>query len=259
MDSGGLWTENMDWNMMPGLFTWMPGLPTMIVRPLVWEKGCKEPCTQWEPTQESKDFQLGVALVICYSKFQDLPENKLRDQMTVSMTLAYIPEHWPLASFQESSYVINTAQKHGDPQGMISLTRVHKKAPFLPDISYWEDGLHMTITPLIPPDEEGLGLCGLPTDFIVGAFHCKSQGSGKNKKLTYQVPPAFQKALPNDLLTLTSFSGKTWGSTGSGPDLHVVEMAPLDTFMKLHATNGILVLPLPYVLLAHGCSRALWT
>ena len=35
MDSGGLQAENMDWNMTPGLFTRMPGLPTMIVRPLV--------------------------------------------------------------------------------------------------------------------------------------------------------------------------------------------------------------------------------
>ena len=113
--------------------------------------------------------------------------------MTVSMTLAYVPEHWPLASFQESPYVINTAQKHGDPQGMISLTQVHKKAPFLPDISYREDGLHMTITLLIPPNKKGLGLCGPPEDFAVGAFYCKSQASGKNKKLTYWAPPAFRK------------------------------------------------------------------
>ena len=42
--------------------------------------------------------------------------------MVVSMTLAYVPEHWQLASFQESSYLINTARDHGDPQGMISLT-----------------------------------------------------------------------------------------------------------------------------------------
>ena len=163
--------------------------------------------------------------------------------MAVSVTLAYVLEHWQLASFQESSYIINTAREHGDPQGMISLTRVHKKAPFLPDISYWEHGLHMTITPLIPPDEEGLGLCGPPQDFAVRAFHCKSQGSGKNKKLTYQAPPAFRKAPPSDLLALTGFNGKTLGSTGSGPDLHIVQMAPLDTFMKPHATNGVQVLP----------------
>ena len=78
MDPGGLWAEGMNWNMMPGLFARMPGLPTLIVRPLVWEKWCKEPCTQWEPTQESRDFRPGVALVICYSKFQDLPEDRLQ-------------------------------------------------------------------------------------------------------------------------------------------------------------------------------------
>ena len=38
MDSGGLWAEGMNWNMTPRLFARMPGLPTMIVRPLVWEK-----------------------------------------------------------------------------------------------------------------------------------------------------------------------------------------------------------------------------
>ena len=104
----------------------------------------------------------------------------------VPMTLAYVLEHWQLASFQESSYVINTAREHGDLQGMISLSQVHKKAPFLLDISYWEYGLHMTIAPLIPPDEEGLSLCGPPQDFAVRAFHCKSQGSGKSKKLTFR-------------------------------------------------------------------------
>ena len=139
--------------------------------------------------------------------------------------------------------MINTAQEHGDPQGMISLTRVHKKASFLPDISYREHGLHMTIALLIPPDEEGLGLCSPPQDFAIGAFHCKSQGSGKSKKLTFQAPPAFQKALPGELLTLTGYNGKTWGGTGLAPEQHKVQMAPLDTFMKLHATNSVPALP----------------
>ena len=159
------------------------------------------------------------------------------------MTLTYVPEHWQLASFQESSYVVNTAREHGDPQGMISLTQVHKKAPFFQDISYREHGLHMMIAPLIPPDEEGLGLCGPPQDFAIGAFHCKSQGSGKSKKLTFRAPPAFRKAPPGELLTLTGCNGKTWGGTGSAPDQHKVQMAPLDIFVKLHATNSIPALP----------------
>ena len=161
----------------------------------------------------------------------------------VSLTLAYVLEHWQLPSFQESSYVINTAREHGDPQGVISLTWVNKEAPFLPDIGYREHGLHMTIALLVPPDEEGLGFCGPPQDFAIGAFHCKSQGSGKSKKLTFWAPPAFWKASPGELLTLTGYNGKTWGGTSSAPEQHKVQMAPLDSFMKLHATNGILVLP----------------
>ena len=139
------------------------------------------------------------------------------------MTLAHIPENWQLTSFQESSYVINTARDHGDPLGMISLTQVHKKAPFLLDVSYQEYTQHMTIAPLIPPDEEGLGLCGPLHDFAVRAFHCKSQSSGKSGKLIFRTPPAFWRAPTGELLMLMGCNRKTWGSTGSVPDRHEVQ------------------------------------
>ena len=82
--------------------------------------------------------------------------------MAISMTLTYVPEHWPLASFEESSHVINAVWAEGDLAGMISLTRLHKKAPYLPDVSYWEYSQHMTIAPLnlldpsAPPDDARL-------------------------------------------------------------------------------------------------------
>ena len=218
MESGGLWPEHMNWNMMPGLYKQTPGLPTLTVKPLVWEKWCKEPYTQWEPTQLAGDFWPGMALIICYSQHHDLPKNKdnLQGQMVNSMTLTYIPEHWQLASFQESSYVINAARAAGDPQGMISLTRVHKKAPFLPDVSYQEYGQHMSITPLTlpdpsaPPDDDGLLMCGPPYNFAIGAFHCKPQSSGKSGKMAFYVPPVFQKAPQGELLVLNGCNGKTW-------------------------------------------------
>ena len=243
MEPGGLRAEHMNWNMMPGLFKRMPGLPTLTVKLLVWEKWCKEPYTQWEPTQHPSDFYAGIALVIYYSKYQDLPKDNLWDQIVVSMTLTYVPEHWQLVFFQESSYVINAARDEGDPHGMISLTHMHKKAPFIQDISYWEYGQHMTIVPLTDPDDEGLGMCNLPHDFAIGAFHSKPQGSGKSGKLAFSTPPAFQRAPCGKLLVLTRCNGKTWGGTSSVPDWHKVPMAPLDTFMRLHTTNGILVLP----------------
>ena len=192
----------------------MSGLPTLIVKLLIWDRWCKEPCTQWEPTQLPGDFQPGVALVICYSKYQDLPKDSLPDQMVISMTLTYILEHWPLASFQESSYVINAAWDAGDPKGMISLIRVHKKAPFRLDVSYREYGQHMTIVPLTPPDDEGLRMCGPPHNFAIRAFHCKPQGSRKSGKLSFLAPPAFWRAPPSELLLLTGCNGKTWGGTG---------------------------------------------
>ena len=112
MEPGGLRPEHMNRNMMPGLYKRMPGLPTLTVKPMIWEKWCKEPYTLWEPTQLAGDFWEGVALVICYSKHHDLPKGKDNpwSQMVISMTLAYIPEHWQLASFQESSHIINAAR-----------------------------------------------------------------------------------------------------------------------------------------------------
>ena len=109
----------------------------------------------WEPTQLTGDFRLGIALVICYSRHHDLPKAKDKDapqsQMAISMTLAYVPEHWPLESFEESSHVINAVWAERDLVGMISQTQLHKKAPYLPDVSYREYGQHMTIAPLNLP------------------------------------------------------------------------------------------------------------
>ena len=238
---------------MPGLYKQMPGLPTLTVKPQIWDKWCKEPYTLWEPTQLAGDFWLGIALVICYSRHHDLPKGKDKDaprsQMAISMTLAYVPGHWPLASFEESSHIINAVWAEGDLAGMISLTRLHKKAPYLPDVSYWEYGQHMTIAPITlpdpsaPPDNAGLLMCGPPHDFAVGALHCKHSSSGKTGKMTFYAPSAFRKALKGELLVLSGCNGKTWGGTGSGMDHHEVLMAPLNVFMKLNASNRIPVLP----------------
>ena len=100
----------------------------------------------------------------------------------VSMTLVYILEHWQLASFQESSYVINAVWEAGDTRGMISLTRIHKKAPFLLDVSYQEYNQQMTIIILTPLGNDGFDMCGVPQDFAVRTLHRKPQGLGKNGK-----------------------------------------------------------------------------
>ena len=207
----------------------------------------------WKPTQLAGDFRPGVALVICYSRHHDLPKGKDKDaprsQMTISMTLAYFPEHWPLASFEESSHVINAVWAEGNLAGMVSLTRLHKKAPYLPDVSYREYSQHMTIAPLTlpdpsaPPDDATLLMCSPPHDFAVWTFHCKHSSCGNAGKMTFYAPPAFRKAPQGELLVLNGCNGKTWGGTGSGVDHHEVSMAPLHIFMKLNASNGIPVLP----------------
>ena len=247
MEPGGLQPEHMNWNMTPGLYKQMPGLPTLTVKPQIWDKWCKEPYTLWEPTQLTGDFRPGVALVICYSRHHDLPKGKDKDtpwsQMAISMTLAYVLEHWPLASFQESSHVINAVWAEGDLAGMVSLTWLHKKAPYLPEVSYREYSQHMTIAPLNPPDNAGLLMCGPPHDFAVGALHCKYSSTGKTGNMAFYAPPAFWKAPKGELLVLNGCNGKTWGGTGSGIDHHEVPMAPLNTFMKLNASNEIPILP----------------
>ena len=230
----------------------MLGLPTLTVKPQIWDKWCKEPYTLWEPTQLAGDFRSGVALAICYSRHHDLLKGKDKDapqsQMAISMTLTYVLEHWPLASFEESSHIINAIRAEGDLVGMISLTQLHKKAPYLPDVSYCEYGQHMTTAPLnlldpsAPPDDARLLMCGPPHDFAVRALHCKHSSSRKTGKMTFYAPLAFRRAPKGELLVLSGCNRKTWGDTGSGVDHHKVPMAPLNVFMKLNTSNGILVL-----------------
>ena len=231
----------------------MPGLRTLTVKPQIWDKWCKEPYTLWEPTQLAGDFWPGIALVICYSRHHDLPKGKDKDaprsQMAISMTLPYVPEHWPLASFQESSHIINAVRAEGDLVGMVSLTQLLKKAPYLPVVSYREYSQHMTIAllnlpdPSAPPDDAGLLMCSPPHDFAVGALHCKYSSTGKTGNMDFYAPPAFRKTPKGELLVLNGCNGKTWGGTGSGMDHHEVLMAPLNTFMKLNASNRIPILP----------------
>ena len=38
MEPRGLWSDKMNWNMTPGLYKRTPGLPTLIVSPMVWLK-----------------------------------------------------------------------------------------------------------------------------------------------------------------------------------------------------------------------------
>ena len=232
MEPGNLRPETMKWNSTPGLFKRIPTLPTLMVKPTIWDKWCDGACTYWEPTQLAKDFRPGVALIVCYSPYQDLPQDSLREKKTISLSVVYIPEHWILLSFGEAAYVVNHAQDAKDPLGMISLARIHKKSPFYPDISYREYKQHLTITPLLPTGD-GLGLCGYTKNFAVGALHRRPDTFGKGGEITSWAPLSFRKATPRELVLITRSGSKTWGYTGSVPECHNVPMAPLDSFIQL--------------------------
>ena len=128
--------------------------------------------------------------------------------MVISMAVVYVPEHWHLASFTKTSFVINPAREKEDTQGMISMTRLHKKAQFYPDVSYGEYKQHMTLLTL--PVEEGLELCCVVGDFAVGALHRQPERFCKNGGLASWAPPAFRKAPAGKLQMITRFSSKTW-------------------------------------------------
>ena len=109
MEPGTLCSERMQWNHTPRLFKRIPTLPSLMVKPIIWDKWCDRACAFWEPTQEPDDFRPGIALVVCYLPFQDLPQDNLRDKKTISMSLVYVLKHWVLPSFMEAAYVVNCA------------------------------------------------------------------------------------------------------------------------------------------------------
>ena len=172
----------MKWNNTPGLFKRIPALPTLMVKPTIWDKWCDRSCAYWEPTQQPEDFRPRVTLLVCYLPYQDLPQDNLREKKTISLSLVYIPEHWLLPSLEEEAYVVNHARDAKDPIGMMSLARIHKRSPFYPDISFREYKQHLTIIP--PPTEDGLGLCGYMKNFVVGALHWRPDNFGKGGEIT---------------------------------------------------------------------------
>ena len=97
----------MKWKSTPRLFKRIPTLPTLMVKPTIWDKWCDGACAYWEPTQLAEDFCPRVALIVCYSPYQDLPQDSLREKKTISLSVVYIPEHWILLSFSEAAYVVN--------------------------------------------------------------------------------------------------------------------------------------------------------
>ena len=91
-------------------------LPSLMVKPVIWDKWCDGACAYWEPSQEPDNFCPGIALVVCYSPFQDLPQDNLRDKKTISMSLVYVPEHWILPSFMEAAYIVKSCLgRQGSP------------------------------------------------------------------------------------------------------------------------------------------------
>ena len=246
MEPGTLCSECMQWNHTPGLFKRIPMLPSLTVKPIIWNKWCDGACAFWEPTQEPDDFHLRITLVVCYLPFQDLPQDNLRDKKTISMSLVYILEHWVLPSFMEAAYVVNCARDTKDPRGMMSLAQIHKRSPFYPDISFWEYKQHLMIMPLTPPTEDRLGYCRYTEteDFAVGALHWRQDCFCKVREMTSWAPPAFQKAPPGELVLITGSSSKTWGYTSGTPECHDIPMAPLDSFVQLKTTeDGEPILP----------------
>ena len=227
----------MKWKSTPGLFKRIPTLPTLTVKPTIWDKWCDGACAYWEPTQLAEDFCPRVALIVCYSPYQDLPQDSLREKKTISLSVVYVPEHWILLSFGEAAYVVNHARDAKDPLRMMSLARINKKSPFYPDISYWEYKQHLTIIPLLPSGDR-LGLCEYTKNFAIGAIQRRPDTFGKGGEITSWVPPAFWKATPGELVLITRSGSKTWGYTGSVPECHDVPMAPLDSFVQLSLNDA---------------------
>ena len=182
MEPGTLCSECMQWNHTPRPLKSIPTLPSLTVKPVILEKWCDRPCAYWEPSQELDDFHPGIALVVCYSPFQDLPQDNLQDKKTISMSLVYIPEHWILPSFMEAAYIVNCAQDAKDPRGMMSLAQIQKRSPFCLDIIFREYKQHLTIMPLMPPTDDSLGYCGYMENFAVVPFTGDQIVSAKPEK-----------------------------------------------------------------------------
>ena len=137
--------------------------------------------------------------------------------MVVSMAVAYVPESWTLSSFTKTAFVLDNLK---DPQGIISLTQLHKEAKFYPDIYFADHTKHITLAHL-----DNIRMCGVAENFAAGVLHWQPKDFYKGSHPESKAPLVYQNTPSSELVNIAGSTYKAWRSGSSSAECHEVMVA----------------------------------
>ena len=103
----------VNWNWIPGLYTRVNQMLTVVVPNDQWEKwGAPGGWTIWEPDSLATSFVPNMAVVMCKGLFHDSEDPAFQDTVCYSMAVAQVPDCVPLISF----HTLREAFKEHNPR-----------------------------------------------------------------------------------------------------------------------------------------------
>ena len=170
----------VNWNRIPGLYTRVNPILTVVVPNDQWEKwGSPGGWTVWEPDTLATSFMPNMAVVMCKGPFHDSEDPTLRDSVCYSMAMARVPDCIPLLPFN----TVHGALKDYDASECtaIGLMRYHAASRIFPDVYFHYYQQHLTIMGLENPQL----VFGAADEFVAGYLHRRHQIASDQERTCY--------------------------------------------------------------------------
>ena len=212
----------VNWNRIPGLYTRVNQLLTVVVSDSQWDKwGAPGGWTVWEPDSLPTSFVPNMAVVMCKGPYKDSEDPALVDSFCYSMAIARVPDCVPLLPFN----TLREAFKgHTDTEyTAVGLMRYHAASRMFPDVYFQYYQQHLTIMGL----ENKALVFGAADEFIAGYLIRRHQVAS-NRGAHAMLPPGYRFGATSPVPSPTYvYSVPGTGVPGQHPAIHSVHLAPL--------------------------------
>ena len=212
----------VNWNQIPGLYTRVNPILTVVVPNDQWEKwGSPGGWIIWEPDSLATSFVPNMVVVMCKGPFHVSEDPTLRDSVCYSMALARVPDCVPLLPFS----TLREALKNYDASEFtaIGLMRYHAASHIFPDVYFHYYQQHLTIMGLENPQL----VFGAADEFVAGYLHCCHQ-IASDQGAHAMLPPGYRAGADSPVPSATFvYSVAGTGVPGQHPPIHSVFLAYL--------------------------------
>ena len=218
----------VDWNRILGLTRRIATLPTVVVPDYLWERWLSDWRDSWEPDEQPDHYARNVALVICWSRFNDNPDTHGRDKRVNSLAIAHVPDTIQLSTFAEADALLKKMEEN--LSSVICLTRLHKAAKYYPDYYCNCKGRQLTLQHM----QDWESAAGAAANFV-GAELLTTYTVSRREDTYSKLPPGYRQGSTGDLINTGGRSYKVWG-TGSDkkwPDIHDIPLASIPMMNRM--------------------------